>query len=70
VFENRALRRIFGPKWDEEWRKLHSVELHSLFLSPDIIRWKNQDDRGVWGMGEGTNVYRVLVGKPVWKTKA
>jgi hypothetical protein len=41
VFENRVLRRIFGPKRDEvtgEWRKLHNEELHSLYSSPDIIR--------------------------------
>jgi hypothetical protein len=41
VFENRVLRRIFGPKRDEvtgEWRKLHSEELHDLYSSPDIIR--------------------------------
>jgi hypothetical protein len=41
VFEKRVLRRIFGPKRDEvagEWRKLHSVELHNLYSSPDIIR--------------------------------
>jgi hypothetical protein len=41
VFENRVLRRIFGPKWDEvtgEWRKLHNEELHNLCSSPDIIR--------------------------------
>jgi hypothetical protein len=41
VFENRVLRRIFGPKKDEvtgEWRKLHSKELHNLYSSPDIIR--------------------------------
>jgi hypothetical protein len=40
VFENRALRGIFGPKRDEvtgEWRKLHSEELHNLYSSPDII---------------------------------
>jgi hypothetical protein len=33
MFENRVLRRIFGPKRDEvteEWRKLHSEELHKL----------------------------------------
>jgi hypothetical protein len=37
VFENRMLRRIFGPKWDEVtggWRKLHNEELHSLYSSP------------------------------------
>jgi hypothetical protein len=41
VFENRVLRRIFGPKRDEvtgEWRKLHNQELHNLYSSPDIIR--------------------------------
>jgi hypothetical protein len=41
VFENRVLRRIFGPKRDKvmgEWRKLHSEELHNLYSSPDIIR--------------------------------
>jgi hypothetical protein len=41
VFENRVLRRIFGPKWDDvtgEWRKLHNGELHNLYSSPDIIR--------------------------------
>jgi hypothetical protein len=40
VFKNRVLRRIFGPKRDEvtgEWRKLHSVELHILYSSPNII---------------------------------
>jgi hypothetical protein len=41
AFENRVLRRIFGTKRDEvmeEWRKLHSEELHNLYSSPDIIR--------------------------------
>jgi hypothetical protein len=41
VFENRFIRRIFGPKRDEvtgEWRKLHNEELHILYSSPDIIR--------------------------------
>jgi hypothetical protein len=40
VFENRELRRIFGPKRDEDgsWRKLHNNELHSLYSSPNIIR--------------------------------
>jgi hypothetical protein len=41
VFENRVLRRIFGPKGDEEtggWRKLHNEELHNLYSSPSIIR--------------------------------
>jgi hypothetical protein len=41
VFENKVLRRIFGPKRDEVaggWRKLHNEELHSLYFSPGIIR--------------------------------
>jgi hypothetical protein len=41
VFENRVLRRIFGPKRDEvtgEWRKLHNEELLDLYSSPSIIR--------------------------------
>jgi hypothetical protein len=41
VFENRVLERIFGHKRYEvtgEWRKLHNVELHNLYLSPDITR--------------------------------
>jgi hypothetical protein len=41
VFENRVLRRIFGPKKDEVtggWRKLHNEELHNLYSSPSIIR--------------------------------
>jgi hypothetical protein len=41
VFENRVLKRIFGPKRDEvteDWEKLHSEELHNFYSSPDIIR--------------------------------
>jgi hypothetical protein len=41
VFENRVLRRIFGPKRDEVvegWRKLHNEEIHKLNCSPSIIR--------------------------------
>jgi hypothetical protein len=60
VFENRVLRRIFGPKRDEvtgEWRKLHNEELHDLYYSPSIIRI----------MGEKRNAYTLLVGKPEGK---
>jgi hypothetical protein len=70
VFENRVLRRIFGPTWDEvtgEWRKLHNGELHSLYSSPDIIRQIKSRRMRLAGhmarMGEGRNVYRVLVGQ-------
>jgi hypothetical protein len=74
VFENRVLRRIFGPKRDEvtgEWRKLHSEELHNLCSSPDIIR-QIKSRRMRWAghvtrMREGRNVYTVLVGKPEGK---
>ena len=41
VFENRVLRKVFGPKRDEvagEWRKLHNEELNDLYSSPNIIR--------------------------------
>jgi hypothetical protein len=41
VFENRVLRRIFGPRRDAvtgDWRKLHNEELHTLYSSPNIIR--------------------------------
>jgi hypothetical protein len=41
VFENRVLRRIFGPKSDEamrEWRRLHNEGLNDLYSSPNIIR--------------------------------
>jgi hypothetical protein len=71
VFENRVLRRTFGPKRDEVtgvWRKLHNEELHDLYSSPTIVRviksrrmrWAGHVAR----MGEGRGVYRVLVGKP------
>jgi hypothetical protein len=69
VFENRVLRRIFGPRRDEvtgEWRKLHNEELNNLY-SPNIVRVINSR-RMKWAghvarMGEGRGVYRVLVGK-------
>jgi hypothetical protein len=74
VFENRVLRRIFGPKRDEMtggWRKLHNEQLHNLYSSPSIIRviksrrvrWAELAER----MGEMRNAYRILVGKPEGK---
>jgi hypothetical protein len=40
VFENRVLRKIFGPKREKEgsWRKLHNDELHSLYSTPNVVR--------------------------------
>jgi hypothetical protein len=74
VFENRVVRRIFGPTRDEvtgEWGKLHNRELHNLYSSPDIIRQiKSRTMRWaghVARMVEGRNVYRVLLGKPEGK---
>jgi hypothetical protein len=71
VFENRVLRRIFGPKRDEmteEWRKLHNEELHYLYSSPSIIRImkarRMRWARHVTRMGEKRNAYKLLVGKP------
>jgi hypothetical protein len=73
VFENRMLRRMFGPKRDGVtggWRKLHN-ELHNLYSSPSIIRI-TKSRRMRWaghvaGTGEKRNVYRLLVGKPEGK---
>jgi hypothetical protein len=74
VFENRVLRRIFGPKRDEvtgEWRKLHNEDLHNVSSSPDIIRQVKSRRMGwawhVARMGEERKVYKVLVGKPEGK---
>jgi hypothetical protein len=71
VFENRVLRRIFGPKRDEVtggWRKLHNEELHDLYASPSIVRViKARRVRWVGHvacMGEVRGAYNILVGKP------
>jgi hypothetical protein len=74
VFENRVLRRMFGPKRNEvtgEWRKLHNEELRGLYSSPSIIRII-KSRRMIWAghvarMGEKRNAYRILVGKPEGK---
>jgi hypothetical protein len=53
VFENRVLRRIFGPKRDEvtgEWRRLHNKELYALYSSPNITRVIKAKNLDVLGM--------------------
>jgi hypothetical protein len=71
VFENRVLRRIFGPKRDEViggWRKLHNEELHGSYSSPSIvrvikarrIRWAGHVAR----TGEVRSAYNILVERP------
>jgi hypothetical protein len=68
VFENRMLKKIFGPKRDEViggWRKLHNEKLHNLYCSPSIIRiiksrrlrWAGHVAR----MREKRNAYGILV---------
>jgi hypothetical protein len=69
VFENRVLRRMFGPKRDvvtRGWRKLHNQELHNLYSSPSIIRMI-KSRRMKWAghvtlLGEKGNAYGILVG--------
>ena len=65
--ENRVLRRIFGPKREWEWRKLHNEELNDLYCKPNVVRviksrrmrWAGHVAR----MWNRRGVYRVLVGK-------
>jgi hypothetical protein len=74
VFENRVLRRLFGPKRDEvtgEWRKLYKEELRDIYSLPNIV-WVVKSRRMRWAgrvarMGERRGVHRVLVGKPEGK---
>jgi hypothetical protein len=71
VFENRVLRRIFGPKRDDvtgEWRKLHNEGLHDLYSSPNTVRVIKIAMNEMGGVcsadGEDRGVYRVLVKTP------
>jgi hypothetical protein len=71
VFENRVLRRIFGPKKDEVtggWRKLHNEELHGLYSSSGIVRVikarRMRRAGHVARMGEVRAAYNILVGRP------
>jgi hypothetical protein len=73
VFENSVLRKIFGPKSEEDglWRKLRNDELHDLNSSPNIVR-VIKSRRMRWAghvacMGEWRGAYRVLVGRPKGK---
>jgi hypothetical protein len=74
VFQNRVLRRIIEPKWEDvtgEWRKLHNEKLRNLYSSPDIIR-QVKSRRMRWAghvarVEEERKLYTVLVGKPEGK---
>jgi hypothetical protein len=71
VFENRVLRRIFGPKWNkipEEWKRLHKVCLYAMYSSPNIFRVV-KSRRMRWAghvafMGDRREAYRVFMGRP------
>jgi hypothetical protein len=70
MFENRVLRRIFGPRRDEvrgKWTRLHKEELNDLYSPPNIIRVIKLTRMRLAGhvacMGEGRAAYRILVGR-------
>jgi hypothetical protein len=71
LFENKVLRRIFGPKREEvagRWRRLQNEELRNLFSSPNIIRVINSRSI-IWvghvaRMGEMRKAYKIMVGNP------
>ena len=66
VFQNRILRRIFGPKSDEkgEWRMLHNEEINSLYRSSNIVRLIKSRRLRCAGhlarMEEGMSVFKIL----------
>ena len=70
VFENKILRRIFGPKRgaNGEWERLHNEEHHSLYRSGNIVR-VIKSTRFRWAghvmrMEEGTSAFKILRGTP------
>jgi hypothetical protein len=73
IFESRVLRRIFGPKGEEDglWTELHNDVFHSLYSSPNIVgviksrrkKWEGH----VAHMGEGRGVYGGFGGRPEGK---
>ena len=73
MVENRILRRIFGPKRNEnvEWRRLHNEELHILHRSPNIVRViKSRRLRWAGHVAikeEGRSAFKILTGKPTGK---
>jgi hypothetical protein len=65
VFENRVLRRIFGPKREEvitDWRRLHTEELRNLHALPSIVRVMKTEGH-VARMEEIRNACNILVRK-------
>jgi hypothetical protein len=71
VYDNRVLRRIFGPK-DEEvaggWRRLHNEELHNVYTSPNVIRVIKLRRMACSMQAEMRSSYKIMVVKPEGKT--
>ena len=73
VFENRVVRRIYGPKRDEvtgKWLRVYNEELNNLYSSTNIVRVINREELNGWGIstyGERRGIYRFVMGKPEGK---
>ena len=78
MFENRVLRRVFGPKRDKvtgDWRKLHKEELNDLYSLPNIVwvvksrrmRWAGHVAHINYNYNYDRSVHKVLMGKPEGK---